>query len=313
MRGDWILVELTRLNISLRQKNPRKNKGKTVFIILFLLPAFLLFTVFMVIPILFSFYYSLTEWDAVSPPEFMGMENYRNLIVDQDYWLTVKNTVILIILSFAIKIPISLILAYLMLKTRGFKILRTIYFLPVVIAPIAVGLMFSMFYNSEMGLINIVLKALGLSSWIQNWLSNPDIVLYSVSIPQVWQYIGVFFILLLTAMFAIPKELFENAEIDGASSTRIFFSIVLPLLRGILQVCLILAVVGSLKEFEHPWVITQGGPGWASSFVSVYMFSKSFISYQFGYGSAITISILIYALTFTVLLKKLSKSDSVEY
>ncbi|ANY66303.1 sugar ABC transporter permease [Paenibacillus sp. BIHB 4019] len=289
------------------------NQKKALFSVIFLAPAILLFLAFFIVPVLFSGYYSMTEWDAVQKPEFIGFGNFSDLWRDADYWKSMQNTLWLVFLTLTIKIPVALILAYLISQIkRGFKFFRTVYFLPVVIAPMAIGLMFSLIY-AEAGMLNKVLDAIGLSFLKQNWLSDPDIVLFAVAAPQVWQTIGLFFIILLAALQAIPKETFESAEIDGASSIRTFFSIVIPMLWDVLQVCIILGVTGALKMFDHAWAITQGGPGVASAFASVYMFMKGFGSYEFGYASAVSVTIAAYALVFTVLFKKLSSKDSLEY
>jgi raffinose/stachyose/melibiose transport system permease protein len=270
---------------------------------------------FFLVPVLFSFYYSTTEWDAVQKPAFIGMDNFTALLHDKDYWKSMRNTLWLVVLTLTIKIPVALILAYLLFRIkRGFKFFRTIFFLPVIIAPMAIGLMFLLIYNSEGGMLNQVLELFGLSFLKQNWLSDPDIVMFSVAAPQVWQNIGLFFIILLAALQAIPNETFESAEIDGASSVRTFFNIAIPMLWDVLQVCIILGVTGALKMFDHAWAITQGGPGVASAFASVYLFMKAFGSYEFGYASAISVTIAGYALVFTILFKKFfSSKDNLEY
>ncbi|MBB6637320.1 carbohydrate ABC transporter permease [Cohnella thailandensis] len=290
----------------------KQNRG--LFSVLFLAPASLLFLLFFIVPVFFSVYYSMTEWDAVSKPEFSAFSNFASLWRDADYWTSMRNTLWLVVMTLTIKIPVALILAYLLLRVkRGFKFFRTVYFLPVVIAPMAIGLMFSLIY-SESGMLNQTLDLFGLSFLQQNWLSDPDIVLFAVSAPQVWQNIGLFFVIFLAALQGIPNETFESAEIDGASSTRTFFSIAVPMLWDVMQVVIILGVTGALKMFDHAWAITQGGPGVSSAFASVYMFMKGFGSYEFGYASAISVTIAGYALAFTIVFKKFfSGKDSLEY
>lgn len=291
------------------------TQKRSFFSVVFLAPAVLLFLLFFIVPVLFSIYYSMTEWEAVQKPEFIGLANFTQLMHDSDYWKVMKNTFVVVVLTLTIKIPVALILAYVLLRIqRGFKVFRTVFFLPVVVSPLAIGLMFSLIYNSEGGLLNQLLKLVGLSFLQKNWLSDPNIVLFSVAAPQVWQTIGLFFIIFLAALQSIPNEIFESSEIDGASSSRTFFSIILPMMWDVLQVCIILGVTGALKAFEHAWAITQGGPGVSSAFASVYLFMKAFGSYEFGYASAISVTIAVFALVFTVLFKKFfSRKDSLEY
>lgn len=290
-------------------KKPRITSDTKVFIA-FVTPAFLLVTVFVFLAILFSIGISLTKWSGSSVPVYNAFANYINMFTNADYWKSVKNTGILIILDLLIKIPLACILAYVILHVKkGYKLFRSVYFFPVTIAPLVIGLLFRMLYDGNFGLLNALLKTLGLSSLIRNWLSDPGIVLYAVAAPHVLQYVGTFFIIFLAGFLTIPTEIIESAKIDGASSSRIFFSIFLPLSKPIIQVCLILGVTDAIKNFEHAWILTAGGPGYDSAFISVYMFKVSFMSYQMGYGSAITVSIIFYALMLTLLLKRILKSD----
>ena len=290
------------------------NIRKQLTIILFLSPALIIFSVFVVYPMFASAYYSFTEWNGASSPNLNGTSNYYKLFNDPAYWQVLINTLKLVLFSVLFQVTLGLILAYLLYQTlRGMRIFRTAFFLPVIVAPVAIGIMFSLFYNSDLGPINKLLESIGLAFLRRNWLSDINIVIYSVIAPQVWQYIGLMAVILLAAMRSIPKEILESASIDGASSTRIFFSIVIPLVREMIIICIILAVTGSLKSFDHAWAITQGGPGNASSYVAIYMYKKAFLDFQFGYASAITITILIYAVSFTVLFRKLFVKETIQF
>lgn len=292
-------------------KHKRKilKRDKTFFIC-FVAPAFILITVFMFLPILFSFGISLTKWNGATKPVFIQLENYIQMLQEQNYWQSVKNSGVLIILVLLFKIPLGCILAFVIMKVKkGYKIFRSIYFFPVIIAPLVIGLLFKLMYDGNFGVINSILKSVGLSSLIRNWLSDTHTVLYAVSIPQVYQYIGTFFLIFLAAFLALPTEVLESAKIDGASAVRTLISIMLPMIKPVIQACLILGITGALKDFDHPWVITGGGPGYDSSFLAVYMFRESFVSYKFGYGSAVTISIIFYALLITFILKKLLNTN----
>jgi raffinose/stachyose/melibiose transport system permease protein len=290
------------------------RRNATIFSIAFLAPAFLLYTMFIIYPMINSAYYSLTEWNGGKDPVFIGLENFTTLVTDDDYWLVLRNTLTLVALTVLFQISLGITFAYLIyLTTRGSGLFRSIYYLPVVVAPIAIGLMFFLFYNGDIGPINKFLESVGLESWRHNWLSDRDIVLYSVIAPQVWQYIGLFVVIFLAGMKSIPREILESARVDGASSFRILFAIVIPMLTEIIVICVILAVTGSLKSFDHSWIITRGGPGNASSFIATLMYKKAFMEGNFGYGSAITITIMVYAVAFTVLFRRLVLRQNIEY
>ncbi len=285
-----------------------------LFCILFLAPALVLYVVFVVGPLVASAWYSLTEWDGIASRKFIAGMNFLELLGTRNYWMMFANTAKMVGISVAIQVPLGLVLAYLLYRrTRGFKVVRAILFLPVVIAPIAVGLMFRLFYNSEIGLLNGLLAALHLSSWQRQWLSDPHVLLYMVILPQVWQYIGLYVVIFFAALQSLPEQIFESATIDGASSTRSFFSMAVPLVWEVIQLAVILCVTGSMKAFEHPWIMTQGGPGYRSSYLTVYMFRVAFLERRFGYGSAVAISIVVLSLAFTVLYRRLAGREGVEY
>ena len=166
--------------------------------------------------------------------------------------------------------------------------------------------MFSLFYNSEIGVFNRILEMMGLGRFQTNWLSNTKTLLYAVMAPQVWQYIGLYVTIFLGALQSVPEELVESAEIDGAGKIRTFFYVVLPQITDFTNICIILCVTGSLKAFEHSWIMTGGGPGVRSAYLGVYMYKTAFVNSDFGTGSAITMTIVALSLVITVLLKSIS-------
>ncbi|WP_313559809.1 carbohydrate ABC transporter permease [Ruminiclostridium cellobioparum] len=285
--------------------------NKLTLPVLFLAPVFLIYTIFLFVPMLQTGYYSLTQWNGVSEKVFIGLGNYKELLKNNDYWITFFNTLKLTAVSLIVQISFGLLLAYLLYtKVRGMKIFRTVFFLPVVIAPVAIGLMFSLFYNSEIGIFNKILSAVGLDMLQTNWLSNPKTLLYAVMAPQVWQYIGLYVTIFLGALQSIPEDLIESAQIDGAGEVKTFFHVVLPQLSVFLNICMVLCVTGSLKAFDHSYIMTNGGPGVRSAYLGVFMYKTAFGNSDFGMGSAITITIILISLTITLLFNRFSASGS---
>lgn len=279
-----------------------KKKKHTAVVVAFLLPVFVIYTAFLFVPLVQTAFYSLTEWNGITEKVFVGFENYKELFGSSDYWLVFWNTIQLVVITLLIQIPVGLVLAYLLyMKTRGMKIFRTIYFLPVVIAPVAISLMFSLFYNSEIGVFNRILEMIGLGAFQTNWLSNTDTLLYAVMAPQVWQYIGLYVTIFLGALQSVPAELVESAQIDGAGQVKTFFHVVLPQIASFSNICIILCITGSLKAFEHSWIMTGGGPGVRSSYLGVYMYKTAFVNSDFGTGSAITMTIVALSLVITLI------------
>ena len=285
-----------------------------LFSVLFLSPAFLLYTGFVIAPILVSAYYAMTNWDGVGEMSFVGLRNFEKLFRDSDYWLTFRNSVKLVVLSVAIQIPMGLIFAYMLyLTVRGFKFFRTVFFLPVVIAPAAIGLMFMLFFNGELGPLNVLLDRLGLDFLMRSWLSDKNTVLYAVMFPMIWQYIGYYILIFLAGLQSIPEQIFESAKIDGASSIQTFVHLAVPMMRDLIVVSIVLCVTGSLKAFDHAYIMTWGGPGVRSSYLAVYMFRTAFMQSQLGKGTAIAITILLLSLVFTYLFNRFFNREALEY
>lgn len=284
-----------------------KKKQKLTFVILFILPAFVVYTAFVVVPVFFSVYYSFTDWDGIGKPVFHGITNYITLLKTKEYWKILWNTMQLLFASCFIQVPVATVLAFLLLrKTRGYKVFRAFYFIPVVVAPIAIGIMFSVFYNGDVGPINQALGMMGLDMLKQNWLSDVNVVVKSVIFPQIWQYVGYSLVIIFASMKAIDGEILESAEIDGANSFQLFSRIVVPMAWDAIVVAIVLVITGSLKSFDYSWALTKGGPGNASSLLAVYMYKTAFIKNDFGYGSAITMTIVIYCALLTFLFKKIA-------
>lgn len=279
------------------------QKRNTRFSIAYQAPSLILYTVFLAFPTMMSLYYSLLKWNGITAPRFVGLSNFVKLFtIDRYFWDVLKNTCVSMAAGILIQMVIALIFAYLVYRTkRGFHFYQSVYFVPVVISATIIGLMFTLLFNSTFGPVNTILGALGLESLQHSWLSDPSVVLFSVIFPGIWQYIGYHFIILLAGMQSIPEEIMESAVIDGANSVAIFFRIVIPNILGMIQVSVILNLVGSIKTFDIPYLMTQGGPGAKSSFLSIYMYKEAFINSNLGKGTAIAVCMLVLAVGITTL------------
>ncbi len=290
------------------------KKGENLFSAVFLAPALIFFTILVIFPICLSTYYTLVDWPGIGEKTFVWFNNYKEIFTDSEYWQVAKNTFILVVLAIVIQNPLGIMLAYLISRIKfGYKLFRSLIFLPVVISAATTGLMFSLLLNNDLGTFNNILKTLGLGFLQHNWLTDPKVVLYSVALPQVWQYLGIHFIIYLAAIQSIPRELFESAYIDGANGFHVLRRIIIPMMWEVVQICIILNVTGSLKAFDMSWIMTWGGPGSASSYISVLMFRYAFKGFNFSYGTTIAMTILIFSLLFTVVFKKFFSKETIEY
>lgn len=284
---------------------PRWNQD-TLTIILFLLPTMLFMGVFVVWPIVSSFQLSFYKWNGIAPTrEFIGTDNWTRLLDDDIFFKAFGNNLKVVILSIAIQMPLGMGLAIL-LEQGGrwflFRIFKTVYFFPMLMSSVAIGILFKYIYDPVFGLVNPVLEAASLESWTRAWLGDKDTALYAVIGVISWQYTPFYMILFLAALSGVPEELRDASLIDGANEPRYYWHIALPLVRATVRTAIILSLIGSLKYFDLIWVMTQGGPNNASELMATYMYKKAFPSFEVGYGSAIASALFIIVMVIAVVM-----------
>jgi raffinose/stachyose/melibiose transport system permease protein len=287
--------------------SPRRLQD-TLLLTLFLLPALILFLIFVIYPIFRSVYFSMFDWNGLGPAvDFVGLQNFKDILADQVFLKAVKNVLLIIVLSVGVQLPLALALAVLAgrdLPGRG--IFRTIFFMPYILSEINVAIMWMLLYNPDpdRGLLNAIVTHYGGASI--GWLSDTNLVLLSVFIALTWKYFGFHMLLYLAGLQNIPPELEEAARIDGANSIQIFFYNTLPLLGSTIRTSVYLSVLGSIQQFIMVWIMTKGGPVNASETLATYMYRFGFVRFQLGYGSAVAIYMFILCLIFSLLYRRLT-------
>lgn len=258
------------------------------YIALFVLPAFAIFFIFGLVPIVQNIWMSLFRTDLMSPGQFVGLKNYINLFHDSIFIQSLTNNLLMVFGSLIAHLPLALLLGNLLVhKIRGSKFFQSVFFLPSVVCGAAVGLTWSFIYNSEFGMVNAILKALRLVNLQHQWLSDENTVIFAIIIVVMWQFVGYHMVIQMAAMRNVDPALYEAASIDGASNWRQFWSITLPQIKPVLKVDVILIITGSLKYFDLVFVMTGGGPSHASELLSTYMYYQGFRTMKYGYASAI--------------------------
>lgn len=278
------------------------SNKKAVFI--FLLPALVLFLTIIIVPIFMSVTYSLTEWDREKV--FTGFDNYKELFLTNSdgFWRAVKNSLIFAAGSVFVQLPISLILALILARgVKGERFYVSVYFIPVLISTVVIGQLWMKIYNPQYGLLNTVLRSMGLEQLTGNWLGDTKKVIFAVIVPVLWQYIGYHMLLMYASVRSISEEIFEAARIDGANGIQTALHITIPLMKPILKVCVTFAVVGSLKNFDLVYVMTGGGPAGASQLPSTLMVETIFSRNMYGYGSSMAIFIILECFLFAWLIR----------
>jgi raffinose/stachyose/melibiose transport system permease protein len=221
-----------------------------------------------------------------------------------------KNSLLFAGASVFIQLPISLVLALILasnIKGEGFY--RTVYFIPVLISTVVIAQVWSKIYNADYGLLNVMLQNIGLSSWAQDWLGQKETALTASFIPTLWQYMGYHMLLMYAGAKSVSQDVLEAARIDGASRMRVAWSIMIPLMKPILKVCLVFSVIGAFKVFDLIYVLTGGGPFYSTEVPSTLMYATIFDTFRYGYGSAISVFIIVECLVCTILINSLFKTE----
>lgn len=273
-----------------------KPKKRTIFLYLLLPVAMFIFTVF--VPLVTAFIYSFFEWKGGPQKTFTGLANYVRLFADSTFWESFGHNIYLVVACLIGQVGIAFILV-LMINSKlvKFKTMhRTFGFFPSTIAAVCIGLIWNMIYHNKYGLINWFLELIGRKDLCQVWLNNSKLVMLLVSIPLIWQYIGYYMVIILSAVSSIDTEIFESASIDGANGVQTALHITLPLIKNTMLVCMTLCIAGNMKAFDNIFVMTKGGPGTASMVMAMYGYQISFNQSNMGYGSCISVAIFVLSL-----------------
>ena len=260
-----------------------------------------LYIVIVVAPLLVSFYYSLTDWNGFNPEyNFVGFENFLKITRDPLFANAIWNTIIWMAAAILLPSLGGLVIA-LALNGRGFSgsFYKSLFYLPICLSLVVIGQVWIWVYHPDWGLLNVVLNRLGLEAWAHAWLAEPETALFSVIFAWSWQQTGLAMVIFLAGLTAVPKELTEAAEIDGAAYWQSLRHVVIPLLLPATVVVMALAIINSLKSFDIVYVMTQGGPFHSSDTLAMFMYTESFKKYYMGYGSAI--SVVLFAISLLII------------
>ena len=224
-------------------------------------------------------------------------------------WRALGNNLSVVVLSIVIQLPVAVLLAVMLERHRTFvgKVLKTIYFFPMLMSSVAVGILFKYIYDPNFGLINETLRRAGLGALAQSWLGDPRFALPAVVLVICWQFIPFYMILFYAALSNVPGELKDAARIDGADEGRYYRHIAVPLIMGTVRTAVILSLIGSLKYFDLVWVMTEGGPNNASELMATYMYKKAFPSFEVGCGSTVAFAMFAFVLLVSVVAQTLSR------
>ena len=281
-------------------------------ILIFLLPALILFCGVLIAPIVVSVYYSFFDWNGIGAKTFIAFSNYKELFTSDaiGFIKALGNSLLLALLSVVIQLPLALGLALALGKgIKGERAFLSIYFMPVLISSVVIGQLWLKIYNPDYGILNVLLRSVGLSDLTRIWLGKTETALGAVLVPVLWQYVGYHMLLLYAGVKSVPTELREAAMLDGATDGQVNRYIVLPYIKPILRISVIFAVTGSLKSFDLIYVLTNGGPLHATEVPSTLMISMLFLRNRYGMGSTIAVMLIILCFGFALLISAIFRED----
>lgn len=266
-----------------RRLSPERRE--TISGYLFILPAVLGFLLWTAGPMAYSAWVSLTDWDLLSPPRFVGLDNYRRMFDDKLFWTSLRVTFVFTLLAAPLFQLFSFVSALLLnIEVRGVALFRTLYYLPTVVPLVASSVLWSWIYNSEFGLLNSVLRAVGLPKLL--WLQDTDLVTPALVIMILWG-VGGTMVIYLAGLQGIPAHLYEAAEIDGAGPWQRLVNVTIPMMSPIIFFNFVLGLIAALQTFAQAYIITDGGPRNATLFYAVYLYRRAFRDFQMGYAAAL--------------------------
>ena len=282
-----------------------KILGNKTAIAAFVAPSLILFGGIIFYSIIMSFRYSLLDWNGFGEGIFVGFSNYAKMFQDKVFLRSAVNSLLLGFVTLVTQLPLALLLALLLtsgIKGEGFY--RTVFFIPMTLSSVVIGQLWLKIYNPNYGVLNTLLGVLGLESLQRNWIGDVNTAIFSAFVPIIWQNVGYHMLLLYTSINSISKDILEAAKLDGASGVKAARYITIPLVKPMLRTCAIFVVIGSLKAFDMIYVLTNGGPVHMTEVPSSLMFSSIFNLNKYGYGSAISIFIVVECIVMAVILQK---------
>ncbi|GAA4009482.1 sugar ABC transporter permease [Deinococcus rubellus] len=295
-----------------RSRQSRRATFRTAMLAYsFMLPFLVLLILYHTWPVIFGTYLAFTKYNIISPPEFVGLANFRELIQDQQFWSGVVNS-----LKYILVVPVIQLLSIgvAMLVNRplkGIGFFRTAFYVPVVTSFAVVGLIWTWMYQQS-GPVNFVLMHLGLMQRDSSLLNNPGSALYAVMFVTLWKGVGYYMVLYLAGLQSIGRELEEAAVIDGATRWQVFVNITLPGLRPTILVCSLLSTISAVKVFEEIFVMTQGGPVGSTYTALFFTYAKAFQDFRYGYAAAAGIVVALISLIFGVINFRLTRGGRVD-
>ena len=293
-------------------KNRRKRE-KNLFILVCLLPALILFFTFMIYPTIEVFRMSMFKWGGFSNnQEFVGLDKFKILWMDENFFRTMQNTILLIVVVTIFTVVLAVVFAAILSteKIRGNNLFRIVFYIPNILSIVVIAGILSAVYDPKAGLLNAILP----EAWNRLWLGDQSIVIYSLAFALVWQAIGYYMVMYMAGMANIPSSLYEAADLDGAGKIGKFFNVTLPLIWNSIRTTLTFFIISTINlSFLLVQILTDGGPDGSTEVFLSYMFKQAYTNSSYGYGMAIGVVVFIFSFGLSGIVSHITKRDILEY
>lgn len=290
------------------------RRGRSLAAYLWVIPALALYGLFTLVPLAAGVWLALLRWDGIEPAEFVGLQNFERMLRDERLLAALGHNVQYAVGTVTGKMVIALGLALLLHQSlRGRAVYRTALFLPVVMSFVVVGILWTWIYNDDFGLVNNLLRSVGLGGLAQDWLGDTRVALWSLIAVDIWKWYGFHMVIFLAGLQTIPTELYEAARLDGATRWRQLTGITLPLLRPVMLVNVTLSLLGAMNVFDIPYVMTEGGPANSTNVVALHVYLQAFKFNRLGYGSALSYAIFLLITVIALVQLRLLSRNTAEY
>jgi ABC-type sugar transport system permease subunit len=295
-----------------RQASRHWNRYRAGYI--FLLPSLVLYAIFMIYPFFQSIYLSFTDWNgATTTKNFIGLDNFRELVHDDLLWKSLQHNLIWVVIGTLGPLIVGFLLAVLLAsKPKGFTLFRTAYFMPQVLSPVIIGIVWGWMYNPLFGIFNKGLDSIGLESVSRGWLGDPDFALYAVLLAAMWAETGFVFVVLIAGLQNVSRDLIEAATLDGANAWRRFWDVTLPQMANVVTVVAALLLIGGFSVFDIIFVMTGGGPANATDVIGTYAYTEAFTQNNVGYASTLTLIMTVITLIASVIFIRIRERGDAE-
>ncbi|MBP1993910.1 carbohydrate ABC transporter permease [Paenibacillus eucommiae] len=300
-----------------RSGTSQAKRQRFIFLLVAVAPSLLGYLLFTLYPNVLSIYYSLLDWDGLTDPKFVGFDNFVNMVSDSFVWRALYHNLLYMIVVPAFIVLISLVLAYL-LNNKSYRenpFYKVLYFFTNVLSTVVIALLWAFIFDGSFGMLNGILGIFGIDMNSFYWLGDSKTAFWALVLPMVWGGVGLYVVIFINAISAIPKSLYESAILEGARPMTMLFRITIPLIRSVIRVCVVFVVLGTIKGFEIIMIMTNGGPEGSTDVIGLYMFNLAFGKeyHNYGYASAIGMLLFVILIAAKLIIDKYYPEESVEF